>query len=118
MLMIETTTARRTPARTPASCRLCAAVTKISVAGCWPGRRARGRVDDDLGPGQGRVKSRASDDAHAGRARYRHDLVAAFGKNLADVPPESSGRPGNCDLHDVLLHDGVVTAMTEHRRVR
>jgi hypothetical protein len=51
-------------------------------------------------------------------ARYRRDLVAAFGKNLADVPPESSGRPGNCDLHDVLLHDGVVTAMTEHRRVR
>jgi hypothetical protein len=82
------------------------------------GRRARGRVDDDLDLVQGRIKPRASDDVHARRARYRHDLVAAFGKNLADVPPESSGRSGNCDLHDVLLHDGVVTAMTEHRRVR
>jgi hypothetical protein len=37
MLMIETTTARRTPARTLASCRLCAAVTKNSVAGCCSG---------------------------------------------------------------------------------
>ncbi len=32
--MIDTTTASRTPARTPAFCRLCAAVTKKSVAGC------------------------------------------------------------------------------------
>jgi hypothetical protein len=82
------------------------------------GRRARGRIDDDLGPVQGRIKPGASDNVHAGRARYRHDLVAAFGENLADVPPESSGRTGNCDLHDVLLHEGVVTAMTEQRRVR
>jgi hypothetical protein len=28
-----------------------------------PGRRARGRVDDDLDPGQGRVKPRAGYDA-------------------------------------------------------
>jgi hypothetical protein len=66
------------------------------------GGRARGRVDDDLDPGQGRTKSRANDDVHAGRTRYRHDLVAASGQDLADVPPDSSGRPGNCDLLDIL----------------
>jgi len=43
--------------------------------------------------------------------------VAAFGENVADVPPESAGRPGNRDLHDVLLHEWfVITAMTGHRR--
>jgi len=117
MLMIETTTARRTPARTLASCRLCAAVTKNSVAGCWSGDGPVAASTMTSTPFRA-ASSPAPVMMSTPVARYRRDLVAAFGKNLADVPPESSGRPGNCDLHDVLLHDGVVTAMTEHRRVR
>jgi len=50
---------------------------------------------------------RGGDEELGGRLLLGDGPVAAFGENLADAPPESSGRPGNCDLHDVLLHEGV-----------
>jgi len=47
--------------------------------------------------------------------RHGHDLVAALGESLGDVPAGPSGRPGNCDLHDVLLRGDVrFTGMAEH----
>jgi hypothetical protein len=54
----------------------------------------------------------AGDHVHPGRPRDRHDLVAALGEHLGDVPPEPSGRAGNCDLHAVLRRGCVPAAMT------
>jgi hypothetical protein len=78
-----------------------------------------GRVDDDLGAVEGRLQPAAGNDVHPGSTRHGHDLVAALGENLGDVPAEPSGRAGNCDLHDVLLRDDFrFTGTTEHGPMR
>jgi carbohydrate-selective porin OprB len=61
----------------------------------------------------------AGDDVHPGSTRYGHDLVAALGEDLGDVPAEPTGRPGNCDLHDVLLRGDIrFTGKTEQGPAR
>src|SRR6266700_3830617 len=103
--MIDTTTIRRTPACSPACCRLLFR------------RRAGGHVDDAFHARQRGCEALAGDDVHAARTRDRDDVVPLRLQYFHDMPADPPGRSGYRNLHvtapcqDLWL--SFATAMTD-----
>jgi hypothetical protein len=89
--MIETTTSRCTPARSPAACRLRAEAVKNAVACCSSGD------DHGVHAAQGLVEALAGDDVDPGRAGHRHRVVPALAQDVHHVASEAPGGAGDGD---------------------
>ena len=101
MPMIETTTIRSTPARSPAACRLRAAAVKKSVASASSGDgpvAASMSVD----AGERGVEPVAGDHVDAGRPGHRDRLVAALAQELDDVRPTRPVPPATAILRCMM----------------
>src|SRR5918912_1247939 len=110
--MMDTTTIRRTPARSPASCRFRAVAVKNAVAASWSGEDSSpvglltraGHVDDALHAGQGLCQTVSGDHVHAARPRHRDDVVSPGLEHVDDVTADPPGRPRHRNL-PARLHD-------------
>ena len=117
--MIDTTTIRRTPARSPASCRFAGRGGEELRRRLLVGRRPGGHVDDRLHARQGLGQTVAGDHVHAAGTRHRDDVVALGleqrrrrdGRPARSLPLLRSSLPA---LHDCAPSHG---ASLSHRSV-
>ena len=96
--MIDTTTIRWTPARSPSSCRLRAEARKNSVAGScsFDGHEAASTMH--IHACQSLAQTLTGDHVHARRPGHRDDVVPGLLEYLDDMATDPSGRPGHRDL--------------------
>ena len=102
--MIDTTTIRRTPARSPASLQVPGGGREELRRRLLVGRRAGGRVDDRLDARQRLGQAFAGDDVDARGAGDRDDVVSPLLEHVDDMTADPAGRSCDCDLLLGLHH--------------